>query len=142
MKNKIQFQEFILFLEAWIFLALSRLLLLLIPFKKLAPLLGKAVFESNTKEASVIQLITLNQISIAIARGCHYSFWRTKCFEQGLSAKMMLRRRGLTGIIYFGVNKNKDTKNMNAHAWVLSNGIIVTGGKNLEQYTVISSFEG
>lgn len=145
MKKAISCKEYILFAEAWILLALSRIILLLFPFKKIVPILGKQVSLQETEQniiQSDLQRVQLHQLAIAIARGCHYSFWRTLCFEQAITAKLMLRRRGFQSIIYFGVYKNPVTQNIEAHAWVNVNGFMITGGRNLNLYSVISSFKG
>jgi len=55
---------------------------------------------------------------------------------------MMLKRRGFVSIVYFGVRKTLDNKELLAHAWLISNSVIVTGGGKIDQYTVLSSFEG
>jgi len=142
MLKEITLKEYQLFAEAWICLAVARLLLIFLPFKKLAPLLGKTVTPDSTNDYTSVKPAFLQQISIAISRGCHYAFWRTKCFEQALAAKMMLKRRGIISLLLFGVYKNPDTLKLNAHAWVICNGMIITGGKNLEIFTVVSRFEG
>ena len=81
-------------------------------------------------------------IRISILRACHRSPWRTKCFEQALSARMMLRRRGKKSVIYFGLNKSlpDQREKMTAHAWLKCSGVIVTGGKNNEMFTVVGRF--
>ncbi len=116
MKKKITLNDYGLFVEAWLFLAIARLLLLFVAFKRIAPLLGKTVYENKKTAQSFSQTELFHSMCIAIARGSYYSFWRTKCFEQALAVKMMLRRRGLISIIYFGVYKNLDNNKINAHA--------------------------
>ena len=105
MKKNISFYEYLFFAEAWLLLALARLILLLIPFKKILPLLGKQI--SNNEVGIIENTNSLQHISIAIARASRYSFWRTKCFEQALAAKLMLRIRKRISTIYFGVKKNE-----------------------------------
>ena len=141
MLKKLTFTEYALFTEAWLLLAIARLLLIFLPFKKLAPLLGKTVTANTNTAHSSVNTLFLQQTSTAIARGCRYAFWRTKCFEQALAAKLILKRRGIVSLLLFGVYKNPDTLQLTAHAWILCNGMIITGGKNLEMYTVVSRFE-
>ncbi|MCK9624978.1 MAG: lasso peptide biosynthesis B2 protein [Bacteroidales bacterium] len=54
----------------------------------------------------------------------------------------MLKRRGKISVIYFGLNKSlpNQRKKMAAHAWLKCSGVIVTGGKNNEMFTVIGRF--
>ncbi len=158
MKRKIRFREYIFFAEAWLCLAVARFLLIFIPFKRILPLLGKTVADTMAADETVMDkrpaailadektakkpAVLFPEISLAISRACRYAFWRTQCFEQALAAKMMLKISNHSGIIYFGVYKSPGTDRLHAHAWVESNGILITGGKNLDKYTVISRFSG
>lgn len=83
----------------------------------------------------------LQKISVAILRGSKYSLWRSKCFEQALAAKTMVRRRHFESTIYFGVYKNPADEKLMAHAWLISNDEIVTGGPDIDRYTILSSFK-
>jgi len=123
--------------EAWIWLAIARMMLLVIPFRKLMPLLGKKatpmyapVYSSDNR---------LRRIGNAIIKAGHWSPWRTRCFEQALAAKLMLKCRGMVSTVFFGVSKGDGR--MNAHAWLESSGVTVTGDKHLEQYSVIACFK-
>jgi len=136
MKKK-PLHDYTLFAEAWILLAFARFMLLFVPFRMIAKLLGKAMYEppEGYGKDTAIQ----NRISEAIRRACSRSPWRTKCFEQAIAAKIMLKARSLPGTVYFGVNKKTPGK-MEAHAWVKSNSLIVTGAAGVERFTVVSWF--
>lgn len=82
----------------------------------------------------------LEQIQMSIARACARSPWRTKCFEQALTAKMMTRRRGLESVTYFGVKKSEDSEKIDAHAWVKSGEFVITGWQKTDDYTVVAVF--
>lgn len=137
--KNITIKSLCLFTEAWVFIALARLILIFIPFKKIIALLGQPI---NNKEPINFTADNhrFNYISIAIARASRYSFWRTRCFEQALCAKFMLNVRKQKSIIYFGVDKREGTK-LSAHAWLVCDGEIVTGGKRYDDYTVIARFQ-
>jgi hypothetical protein len=128
--------DYTLFAEAWIFLALGRLMLVFIPFKKIAKFLGKPMHESPA--ATLKDPFITGKLSMAIARAGKYSPWRTKCFEQAIAAKIMLQLRGIGSTVYFGVYKT--TTAMQAHAWLTCNATIVTGGPDVSKFTVISWF--
>ena len=134
------FRAYLLFIEAWFFLAAARCLLLFFPFKTIVPILGAVNAQSAVSNTSDLDILAL--ISLSIKRGCRYSPWRTKCFEQALAAKMMLKRRHVISTIFFGVYRNINDAKLNGHAWLESNGIIVTGGGDLEHFTVVGSFTG
>ena len=138
MKPKKSIDDYLFFGEAWLFLAIARLMLVFLPFKKIVPVLGTrgSALEPESENAEAI----LANIKLAVQRGCRYSPWRTKCFEQALAANMMLKRRNFVSIVFFGVYK-EDGNKLNAHAWLQSCGQVITGGGNLEKYTVLSSFK-
>ena len=113
------------------------------PFKKIAPFIGKLLTTAEINPDHTETIKDVFPLQKAIARGCRYSFWKTKCFEQALAAKMMLKRRGLPFVLYFGVLKDEKTVKINAHAWVSYSGTIICGNMpNLKSYTIVSRFKG
>ena len=70
------FSDYLLFTEAWLILAFARLMLLFIPFRSIAPVLGKAMQQAPAQLLQKKQLPHL--ISIAILRAGTRSPWRTK----------------------------------------------------------------
>lgn len=131
----------LIILEAWCLLALARIMLLILPFRKLAPLLGKRSSPETEDLYNPLHHDRLHRISTAILKAAAYSPWRTQCFEQALAARLMLRCRGLATTVFFGVSKSRKKGNFNAHAWLQCNGLTVTGGKHVEQFTVIACFK-
>lgn len=129
--------EYTLFAEAWAFLAFARFALLFLPFKRIVPLLGKSMVEASGEAENKTEL--LDAIALAVNRACKYSPWRTKCFEQAIAAKIILKQRRLKSTLYLGVYKDQSDK-MQAHAWLKHNTVIVTGGPSIEKYTVINWF--
>jgi hypothetical protein len=127
-------KAYMLFAEAWLFLALARMILLVVPFKRIAARLKDKEGKGNGVDEQGLEMIR-----DAIIRAGSRSPWRTKCFEKALAAKMMLRRRGMASIIYFGVRKDEQL-NMHAHAWVKCGERVITGGKGIEQYTLLTAF--
>jgi hypothetical protein len=136
--RKISFQEILLFFEAWVILGFARLILIFLPFKKIALFLGK----ENTGRINLDKSdITMQKtIQAAISRGSRFSFWRTKCFEQALAAKFMLKKRNFKSTIHFGVARLGNERNLAAHAWLESNGYIVTGARGHNNFSIINSF--
>jgi hypothetical protein len=145
LSQKRSVKEYRLFIEAWFFLAVARILILWIPFRKLLPLLGRQVSQEEAEIVGSNRVASsdlLELIRISIRRACRRSPWRTKCFEQALSARMMLRRRGIKSIIYFGVRKSiSDQKEtLEAHAWLVCSEVVVTGGENNSIFTIVGCF--
>ncbi len=140
LKKSIPLSDYIIFAEAWSFIAIARLMLIFFPFKMIIPILGHT---SPPKEKVPDQTfyIDLEKIKLAILRAASRSPWRARCFEQALAAKMMLKHRELESTIYFGVAKNDNPKRrLSAHAWLECCGMTITGEKNRQAFTIINSF--
>lgn len=134
MKKK-SFRDYYLFFEAWIFLNLSKLMILFFSFKKIAPRIGVPQYETNFENQSTE---TADEIQVAVIRGVKYLFFLSKCYDQALAATFMLKRRGISSTIYFGLNKIDNQ--LSAHAWVRCGRVIVTGKRGYESYTPVAWF--
>jgi len=51
---------------------------------------------------------------------------------------MLLARRGYPALVYIGVVRD-DSDELQAHAWVKSEGEVVIGGFELERYTPLAT---
>jgi hypothetical protein len=132
MNEKFTPESLALFAEAWILLAVARMMLVFRPFSKILPVLKDGRSNDQQQDMALLQMVKLS-----IARAVARSPWRTKCFEQALAARMMLKRRGIATITYFGVLKTADDK-MEAHAWLKSGEFVVTGWRRMGEYTVVA----
>jgi hypothetical protein len=127
-----------LILEAFLLLTVSRVLILFVPFKKLAGYMGKA----NTTSAKSINdqgEKFAREAGRAIKKASLYTPFRSMCFEQALTAKFMFNRRKIDTTIYFGVAK-EDTVGLKAHAWTRAGHYYVTGNKGKDLFTEIATF--
>lgn len=128
----------VLFLEAFFFLTISRILILIYTFKKIAKKLGEPMNESSfdEKEGFIVKSVLIGKM---VKKASAYSPMRSLCFEQALAAKFMLKRRSIPCTIYFGVSKDVSEK-IKAHAWTRVGNKFVTGGKGKEGFQVISTY--
>jgi hypothetical protein len=127
--------DYSLFVEAWIYLSLSKLLIVFFPFKKIASLIGEPQVET-VKE--VIDLTIINDIEISMIRAIKYTIFSSKCYEQALAITFMLKRRRISSTIYFGLYK--ESEQLLAHAWVRCGDKIVTGKLRHEKFTPVAWF--
>jgi hypothetical protein len=144
-KREIAIREYLLFVEAWIFLALARSIIILFPFRIVAQILGRIDGSTNDINSETsLEKFKLTAIGTAILRASRRSPWRTKCLESALAARFMLRRRKEKYIVFLGVNTTtNDQKSLAAHAWLISNGHIITGGGNATKvFKIIGKFHG
>ena len=115
-----------------------KLTILIVPFNRIAGRIGKV-----HAETSLEPLISdgIQHVELAIRRASRYTFHQSKCYDQALTGKLMLQRRGLSSTLYFGLAKDS-TNLLKAHAWVRCGNRIITGRVVAEGYTVIVCFGG
>lgn len=130
-------------LEALLFLAVSRCMLGLLPFRVGMRGLGlrvrndigddAAVPEARSRQGAVLAVAT------AVSRASAVAPFRAVCLQQALAAALMLRRRGHPAEVYFGLAKDAGGK-LSAHAWSKCRGVPVTGGPQMRRYVPVSVF--
>lgn len=123
-------------------LGISNIVIRIIKFKHIANLISneKGVpthtchnIVLSPKQKSLV--CVLRQEIFSVSR---YTPWRSKCFEQMLTAHALLRLMGISHCVYFGVNKN--FRELNAHTWLTVNNIIVTGFNASMDFTSVQEF--
>jgi hypothetical protein len=81
--------------------------------------------------------ITLARIAYVLPRLSDRLPWRSDCLIQAIAGQNWLSALGAASEIQIGVEKPRDGQ-FGAHAWLLCEGGVVTGGE-IEQYRVILS---
>jgi hypothetical protein len=128
-------------IPTWSFLGISRLLILSCKFRHIAPLLGTAA-ELNAHPP----LLTPQEETIAckIARvvfiAARHTPWESNCFTQAITARALLGLYQIPYLLYFGLMRSPTRQTLEAHAWVQSGSVIVSGGNNVEQFTIVGCF--
>jgi hypothetical protein len=124
-------------LEALIWLGLSRLAVLTLPFRWIAPYMGQTRAVSPVDDASV-DVDQVKRIARAIRRTSRHTPWDSNCLAQALTAKRMLHRRCINCTLYLGLAKDDDQ--LQAHAWLRSGSFILTGGRGSGRYAAVATF--
>jgi hypothetical protein len=127
-----------LFVEAFIWLGIARLTILIVPFRRLAPYLGRHMVESD-ETVSPRNDDLRTKAAWALQTAAHYTPWESKCLVQAVAGKTMLKLRGVPSTLYLGLAK-KENRELNAHAWLRSGDIILTGARGMGHYTVVATF--
>lgn len=114
-------------------LALASLLIAILPFRRVAALSarGQQGRSASTGEAALL--------SRAVAAWGRRVPWRAVCFQQGLAAQFMLRRRGCAARLHYGARRD-ETGALVAHVWVRSGEIDVIGCDRVERYGLLVVF--
>ena len=127
-----------LFMEVAIWLGIARLAVLVVPFRWIAPFLGRHMAESpQTTEAKEKEIA--ERISRVVQTASRHMPWECKCLTRAIACKSMLKRRGLRTTLYLGVAKGGE-EHLKAHAWLRTGDLIVTGERDMDRFIVVSTF--
>lgn len=135
---RLSWEKKFLLLEACALLATFRLVLAVLAFKKIEPHLGQHMYETPD-ENTARDGMTAKTVGWAVNTMSRHTLWESKCLVQAMTAKYMLRRRGVKSTLYLGVARDENQE-MIAHAWLRSGGRIVTGARTKEKFVAVSSF--
>lgn len=127
-----------LYCEVIFWLGVSRLAILILPFKRLVSFLGQHMAESDKTLTSESQKTT-RLIASRISTMSLYLPWECKCLVQAVSGKILLDKRQICSTLYIGVAKD-DKGELLAHAWLRAGDTIILGGGGLERFAVVSTF--
>jgi len=121
-----------LLLESALFLGVARVLVLLVPFRVYARAIGR---DGESPDAPAPAMV--HRVRRAIESVSAHVPWRSKCLEQALAAKTMLHGRGISSTMYLAVARDVA---LEAHAWVRSGDVCVTGEAAFDRYTIVARF--
>ena len=122
----------LLLVEAVCGLLAARIALIFTPFPRLAERFGTLVSPTDPRIRNVLSDTDPNQVVIAadvgwaVTRAARYAPFRAVCLPQAIAAHRMLRRRGVASVMHFGAAR-RQTKTLDAHAWLDAAGVEVTG---------------
>ncbi|MCX6205015.1 MAG: lasso peptide biosynthesis B2 protein [Bacteroidetes bacterium] len=130
--------------EKWIFLeavytsAYVRFSLSFLPFKKVANWLGHANIEKNNSQPLSLEII--KTVQQAVRRCNKYVPWKTECYTQALTGKILLHRRKISSTLFIGFMKDDEAR-YKGHAWLKVNEFFVTGhNSQLAQFQIHAFF--
>lgn len=125
-------------LEAYALLHIFRLAIFILPFKWIAPVLGKENRETETM-IDEWNLPEIRKVRTVIKSVDRFTFWKRKCLAQAFAAKILLNRRKIESTVYLGIAYD-DNRKLVAHAWLRAGNIYVTGGDGEKKYAVTGHF--
>ncbi len=125
--------------QVFVLLGFTRLAINTLSFKRLARYFGPQKVETPA-DAPPEQLAAARRIAWAISRVSPYTPWKSNCFPQALTAKILLRWRGIPSTLYLGAAFAEDKSKLEAHAWLRCGPLYVTGGKGDEKFGTVGVF--
>jgi hypothetical protein len=133
----LSWQDRLLLLEAILWLATAAIAIAVLPFRHVGLLAARPVRLQKLPEQG--RSNNVPRVRWAIITTAERVPWRALCFQQGLAAQFMLRRRGIPSVLYYGVAQN-DRNGLHAHVWVRDGDVDVIGGEIADRFAVLTTF--
>ena len=135
----LHWNERLLLMEAWLYLGAARAALLVIPFRDIAPRLGRPWGADAVPIADSPAPAMARQIGWAVEIMARHTPWESACLAQSIAGKFMLGKRGLSSLLFLGMKKDEAGK-LTAHAWLRVGDEILVGGAGHSTFTVLCSY--
>ena len=134
---KLSFRKKLMLISLFITLGVMRLFVLIIPFRKLAIIMGNRMDESQTEVSSdkISKILDIKNYINVLSK---HTPWKSECFVQALTGQLFLRLYKVTSTIYLGIAKEDDK--LIAHAWLRCGPIYVSGGEMRNKFKVVATF--
>lgn len=118
-------------LEAALSLALARALVQCVPMRYWRGSLNAAAVEGADPVARRAAAHAVGRMVRRVARRLPFD---AVCLPRAMSAHWMLRRRGISSRLVFGVRRASSGGNRHYHAWLTVDGEFVVGGRGAGMY--------
>jgi hypothetical protein len=128
----------LLLFTAFILMGLIRIVILIIPFRYIAPMLGVKNGNSTIEEKREV-LIKASKIGWAVETMSRFTPWESKCLVRAITAQILLRVVATPSTLYLGMSKDEASK-LIAHAWLRCGELILTGASESRNFQPIAQF--
>lgn len=125
--------------EALLWLGLAWAAVMAMPLRRVVALAG--LVPTNPANVAAVSRRSAAHIAWAISAADHRTPWASTCLVRAIAAAMMLRVRRRSALLVLGVNRDVATKGLAAHAWLSSDGDVLTGGIEAPLYQPVAGFE-
>lgn len=100
---------------------------------------GEKTGDATTRKYLFQKRVT--DMAWAIQITAKYIPWKNVCRHQAYQAKMLCNYYRVPCLIFIGFKKNIANNQIEAHAWTMANGKMITGFCNPDEYTVQSIYK-
>jgi hypothetical protein len=123
-----------IFLKAWFLSAFVKITLVFLPFSRVMKWKGQPGKETPTlPDPRTDEYRRMLQSAMRLV--ALYTPWKSECYTQALTAKIILQQRGMPATIYIGFRRDR-TGAYEGHAWLRSYDRIITGNQEINTYQV------
>ena len=135
--RRLTWPDRLMVVEATLTLIYCSVAIAILPFRYVARLSTRSARGEPPEAEARLQIV--KRVRWAVTACSKRMPFRSLCFEEGLTAHLMLRRRGIPTVLYFGVARN-ETEGLQAHVWVRDGTKDVVGCENADRFTVLKTF--
>ena len=134
---RLSWHDRLLLVESTLRLACAAAAVAMLPFRHIAGMASRPLRRSEP--APDVRIAMVRRVRWAVRATARRVPWPAVCYQQGLAAHWMLRRRGIPSLLYYGAAPDPDA-GLAAHVWVRDGDIDVVGGEIAERYAVLATF--
>lgn len=127
-----------LFLQTYFLSGVVKLTLIFLPFSRVLKWQGKVNIESPERHDPPTEEFR-KSLQSALRLCNKYTIWKTECYTQALTGKIILNKRGIPGTVYIGFKKDENGT-YTGHAWLRSFDRTITGYEEKNSYKVHSLY--
>lgn len=124
--------------SAWLMLAIFRVLILIVPFNRMAGMMGRAGFVTGTA-LKAGQQSRAETIGTMIRLLGDRTPWVSTCYTRALTAQAILWWMKTESTIYFGIRKEAG-KGLCAHAWLRCGTTVILGESEMQDYITVKTY--
>ncbi len=124
-------------------------MLKLLSFRRVAAALGEMApasvshDETTGTDCPAADAEIATRVGWAVQQAARHVPFRAVCLPQAVAGFMMLKRRGIRGILHLGIFlPNGDNPRLQAHAWLEAVGREITGYPVAAEFSAVASFIG
>jgi hypothetical protein len=134
---RLPLKDVLLLLEATLWMTIAGIAVAVLPFRHLGLLASCPV--RGPKPTDQARVIMVRRVRWALVTATRRAPWHAWCFQQGVAAQLMLRRRGIPSVLFYGAGSN-DQSGLSAHVWVRDGDVDVIGGDIAYRFAVLATF--
>jgi hypothetical protein len=124
--------DVLLAMEAWVLLAFFRICLAVVPVRRIIPMVlrrrSAKAGEGDVVSADSASVSAALRVQWAVGAAARYSVVDFVCFPQTLAGYTMLKWRGVSSTMVYGVARSPESK-LIAHTWLMLADKTVLGGE-------------
>jgi hypothetical protein len=109
-------------------LVVSRFVINVMPLRRITARLGTPMVETPTDQLDPEAARYARRVAWCIRRLSSHTPTESNCYPQALTARWLLRRRGIATTLYYGAAFEPERPALQAHVWLRCGPMVVTGG--------------